>query len=84
MSAGWSGGSTRAWRKVRQHVLERDRWRCQLKLDGCTTRATHVHHVHGKLAGDDPAGLVASCESCNLKLGDPTRADPEPRRATRW
>lgn len=84
MSAGWSGGSTWGWRKVRARVLERDGYRCQLRLDGCTVRATHVHHLHGKGSGDDPAGLVSSCEHCNLKIGDPTRADPTPKRATVW
>jgi 5-methylcytosine-specific restriction endonuclease McrA len=84
MSRGWSGGSTRKWRRTRQQVLERDGYRCQLKLDGCTTRATHVHHVYGKGGGDDPAGLLSSCEHCNLKVGDPTRTDPTPKRPTKW
>jgi hypothetical protein len=50
--------------------------------------ATHVHHTHGRgVTGDDPAYLVASCRSCNLTIGDPTRpdvADPAPRPHTQW
>lgn len=86
MSRAWAKGSTRAWRRTRGQVLQRDSWECRLKLDGCTTRATHVHHVHGRdVTGDDPAHLVASCEHCNLSVGDPTRQpDPAPRPRTRW
>ncbi|HEV8653324.1 MAG TPA: HNH endonuclease signature motif containing protein [Actinomycetes bacterium] len=78
MSRGWKGGSTRAWRRVRRQVLERDGYRCQLKLDVCTTRATTAHHVKGKAMGDDPRFLVAACQPCNLKVGDPTKHDPAP------
>jgi 5-methylcytosine-specific restriction endonuclease McrA len=78
MGKGWEGGSTRAWRRVRHHVLERDGHRCQLKLNGCSIVATTAHHTKGKAMGDDPAHLVAACASCNLKVGDPTRHDPDP------
>jgi hypothetical protein len=84
-SQWWKGGSTRAWRKVRLAVLNRDQWRCQLQIPGiCTTRATHVHHVRGKQHGDDPAYLLSSCQACNLHIGDPERmeADPDPRPST--
>ena len=83
-SKGWDGGSTRAWRRKRKRVLERDSYRCQLKLEGCTGRATHVHHVKGKAMGDDERWLLAACASCNLKTGDPTKHDPEPRQWVGW
>lgn len=45
----------------------------------------HAHHVLGRgVTGDDPAQMVASCESCNLAAGDPTSGDPAPRPMTRW
>lgn len=88
MSSTWAQGSTRAWRTVRALVLQRDGRTCRLQLEGCTRVATHVHHTHGRtVTGDDPAYLVASCRSCNLKVGDPTRpavADPAPRMHTQW
>lgn len=85
MSQRWAGGSTRAWRKVRAVVLARDAHRCQLRLPGCTTRATHVHHtVAREVAGDNPAHLVASCPSCNGKVGDPGRHDPAPQPGAWW
>jgi 5-methylcytosine-specific restriction endonuclease McrA len=67
-------------------VLQRDGWLCQLKLEGCTTKANQVHHTVGRaVTGDDPAHLVASCQSCNSKVGDPTKAaDPRPIARTRW
>lgn len=84
MSGAWDKGSTRAWRKIRRQVLERDRYRCRVQLDGCTTRAGHVHHVKGKAMGDDPAYLVAACSSCNGKVGDPRRSDPDPNPWPGW
>ncbi|MEV6348565.1 hypothetical protein [Actinoplanes sp. NPDC051851] len=86
MSQSWKGGSTRAWRRTRALVLLRDDYLCQLQLDGCTTVATHAHHTAGRsVTGDDPAYLVAACEHCNLKLGDPTKlADPPNQAVTRW
>jgi 5-methylcytosine-specific restriction endonuclease McrA len=86
VSRGWAGGSTWAWRKIRAAVLIRDHRRCQLRLPGCTTLATEVHHTLGKTMGDDVAHLVAACRPCNLKAGDPRRAarDPRPRPRTQW
>lgn len=86
MSKAWAKGSTPRWRKIREQVLIRDHYLCRLKLDGCTTRATQVHHIHGKARGDDPAGLVSACEPCNLQVGDPTRsvADPPPKTHSKW
>jgi 5-methylcytosine-specific restriction endonuclease McrA len=84
MSKAWARGSDRAWRRTRAGVLARDGYVCQLKLDGCTGRATHVHHTVSRLAGgDDPLLLVASCAHCNLKTGEP-RGNPKPIARTRW
>lgn len=85
MSRAWQSGSTREWRRIRAWVLTRDERRCQLKLEGCTTIATQVHHTVGReVTGDNPDYLVASCLSCNNKVGDPRRHDPAPRPSTRW
>jgi 5-methylcytosine-specific restriction endonuclease McrA len=79
VSKSWAEGSTATWRKVRKVVLVRDGYLCQLRLDGCTTAATNVHHTLGKRMGDDPAVLVAACANCNQKVGDPMAADPQPK-----
>jgi 5-methylcytosine-specific restriction endonuclease McrA len=93
MSGAWEGGSTRKWRKIRLEVLQRDRYRCQLRIAGiCRTRADCVHHLFGKAAGDAKRGLVAACTPCNLHIGDPGRApsggkaiiDPPPSPRTAW
>lgn len=86
--SNWTKGSTRAWRRTRARVLARDGYRCQLQLDCCTGQATQVHHTVGRaVSGDDERYLVAACQPCNLRIGDPTKTktrEPEPRRVTKW
>ncbi|HTY35372.1 hypothetical protein [Mycobacterium sp.] len=80
----WTGGSTRAWRKLRTQILRRDGHRCRLQLPGCTTIADCVHHLDGKTRGDNPDRLIASCTRCNLQVGEPTHHDPAPQPRTEW
>lgn len=85
MSGAWGKGSTWAWRKLRKQILERDQYRCQLRIEGiCKTRADCVHHLDGKAMGDDPDRLVASCTPCNLRLGNPAGRDPRITPRTQW
>lgn len=66
------GVNTSAWRKVRASVLTRDGHRCRLRLTGCTTQATHVHHIFGRLTTeDDPRYLISACPPCNIRTGNP-------------
>jgi 5-methylcytosine-specific restriction endonuclease McrA len=90
----WQGGSTRAWRRLRRQVLERDGYRCQIRLppwgpgtdQRCAITADCVHHTRGRATtGDDPTYLQAACTPCNLRIGDPTRhTEPEPQPMTKW
>lgn len=87
MSKGWTGGSTRAWRRVRALALARDNYRCRLRLDGCTTIATTVHHLvpwTGRPEDVPVDQLAGACAHCNGVTGDPGRHDPDPRPRTRW
>lgn len=83
-SQRWPAGSSSKWRRIRTAVLIRDHHQCQLRLDGCTGRATQVHHTAPREThGDDPRRLLAACAPCNTRIGDPTRTDPEPN-PSRW
>jgi 5-methylcytosine-specific restriction endonuclease McrA len=75
MASAWTNGSTRQWRRIRAAVLARDNHICQVRIRGvCTGVATCVHHTLGRaVTGDDPRFLVASCRSCNLRIGEPGR-----------
>ncbi len=92
MSAGWTGGSTTAWRRLRAQVLQANRLsnagRCTVRVGAlcprhhrrcegiCTGVATQAHHTRGKRHGDDPRYIVASCAACNGHVGDPATYTP--------
>jgi 5-methylcytosine-specific restriction endonuclease McrA len=69
-----AAGSSRAWRAVRLAVLERDGYVCHW----CGRPADTVDHLLARArgGGDDPANLVAACQTCNLRrgAGGPPRA----------
>lgn len=52
---------------VRQAVLERDHYLCQLALPGCKGAATTVHHKvrHRDGGAFTEANLEAACQHCN-------------------
>ncbi|WP_038516710.1 HNH endonuclease [Amycolatopsis japonica] len=66
----WQGSARRErlprnWEtEIRPKVLERDRYVCQIKGQGCTRHATDVDHV---TPGDDHslANLRAVCSTCH-------------------
>jgi 5-methylcytosine-specific restriction endonuclease McrA len=77
---------TRRWhlsRRVRQAVLERDGYRCQIGAPGCLERATQVDHIVPRSHGGamwDPDNLRAACERCNqgrrVRWASPSAAGP--------
>lgn len=83
-------GSTRLEQRIRLQVLNRDRWVCQLcrlpidpSIQHPHPMSAQVHHLVSA-PGYDPRYLVAAHRACNIEAGEPERADPEPRSATRW
>lgn len=60
---------SKAWRTVRARVLKRDGYVCQLRLIGCTDRATTADHIIERRddGSDDPANLRGVCASCHNK-----------------
>jgi 5-methylcytosine-specific restriction enzyme A len=63
------------WRKVRQHVLERDERKCQLRLPGCRGRATEVDHIVDVAVGGalyDPDNCRAVC-ACHRRRSNTKR-----------
>lgn len=74
-------GGTRLWRRIRQQVLDRDRYECQARLSGCTFTATEVHHIvsiaaAGLLRSEaaDADACQAICKACHDKLSAKQRA----------
>jgi HNH endonuclease len=62
-------GSTRAWRRLRDQVLARDRYRCR----ECGAPARDVHHVLPRSAGgrDEAANLRSLCRRCHAARHSP-------------
>lgn len=58
------------WRRIRQEILQRDNYRCQIKGPGCRGDATEVDHITPISLGGpwyDHENLRASCKRCNLE-----------------
>lgn len=59
---------SQAWQAVRRRCLERDGFRCQIRLEGCSGRASAADHVVELEDGGAPfdlGNLQAACRSCN-------------------
>lgn len=71
MSALGKHGSTARWRRLRELVLTRDGWRCQLNGPRCQGEAHTVDHLVARKHGgtDDLDNLVAACAPCNYAKG---------------
>lgn len=74
--SSWGQGGSRNWRRTRQQVLDRDRYECQLRYEGCTFTAMEVHHrvsvaasgLGRRDAGGDACDCIAVCQSCHRKI----------------
>lgn len=57
----------KAWRKA---VLDRDKWQCQIRYQGCTGRATIADHILATKFGGAEHSLAngqAACRPCSDK-----------------
>lgn len=65
--------SSKAWRLIRNRILNRDLWRCQGVIeDGVTKQkrkcgrfADEVDHINGDAMNNDDVNLQALCASCH-------------------
>lgn len=83
----WDRGSPRGWRQRRSEVLQRDGYRCRIQDEGCTGKATQVHHTIGaSVTGivTDSALLLSACASCNRQAGQPNSTNLEYKAMTVW
>lgn len=84
-------GSTRAWRRLRAFVLERDGWRCKVPLDDgllCGQPANTVGHLD-RLCDGGPLlapshRLRAECAKHNYSDGAQVTNERRRGRAPRW
>ncbi|MFI5561515.1 HNH endonuclease [Amycolatopsis japonica] len=73
---------------VRKAVLQRDNYRCQLRLDDdkCEVRANQVDHIVPEARGGSDAltNLQAACAFCNNSKNAGQRFDPQPVIRRQW
>ena len=66
-----AGRAGRPWLRLRRAVLADANHICQLRLDGCTVRATAVDHIVARSKAPELAetrsNLIAACGPCNRK-----------------
>lgn len=54
------------WRDLRDKVLYRDGYQCQLQLRGCTRAATQVHHItYAHVTREKMSELTSVCTNCH-------------------
>jgi len=60
------------WRNLREVVLLRDNYQCQLRGPRCKGSATSADHIlpRSKGGSDSLRNLVAACDTCNKSKGD--------------
>lgn len=76
-------GSTRRWRRIRDYVLQRDGYACQVLLDEAGDVVEAPRPETPPAGPDDPAWLRATCPNHNLTRGKATTDAPAQRRPTR-
>lgn len=84
------------YRRNRPIAMRRDKWRCQLRYQGCTGTASQCDHIIRPEDGgsNDLANLRAVCKTCHGKRtaeqgnearkGKPKNADPAPTSRIIW
>lgn len=89
---------TAAWKRARLECLRRARWRCELRLEGCTGAAAEADHEYGLENDPQHRHLKAACRTCHRKKtaqqgnaakaarngGGKAPADPPPTSRIIW
>lgn len=57
--------TTRAWRRLRETILERDKFTCQ--SCGIISMTLEVDHINTDATNNDPINLQTLCKPCHLK-----------------
>lgn len=67
MNTSWSGSRRSFPTGVRQQIMERDGWRCQINGPTCNGKATQADHriPHAEGGSDDIANGQAVCAACH-------------------
>ena len=62
------------WKRISRQVLQRDRYTCQYRITGCTSRATEAHHLtYARVGRESLEDLIAVCHHCHEVITDESR-----------
>ncbi len=71
------------WKRIRQEILERDGYVCQIRGQRCTVTAEHVDHIVPVYLGGpwyDHGNLRAACARCNTSRSYKARTNAKASR----
>jgi RecQ family ATP-dependent DNA helicase len=83
---GLTGAIEGDWRKIRESILRRDKFKCVECGDPCDRDEADIHHLLPRSVGgsDEPSNLITLCDGCHA-AHHPKLAAGLARRATeRW
>ncbi len=74
------------WRRTRESVLRRDKFRCVECGKPCTRAEADIHHLMPRSAGgsDEPSNLVTLCDGCHAAHHPKLSAGLARRAIERW
>jgi ATP-dependent DNA helicase RecQ len=87
---GLTGAIEGDWRKIRESILRRDKFKCVECGDPCDRDEADIHHLLPRSAGgsDEPSNLITLCDGCHAahhpKAGVGCRAERWAVRLARW
>jgi len=66
-NTSWSGQRRSFPSAVRKQIMDRDKWRCQIKGPACLGKATQADHrlAHAEGGTDDLSNGQAVCKPCH-------------------
>ena len=80
------GAAEGDWRKIRESILRRDKFKCVECGEPCNRGEADIHHLLPRSAGgsDEPSNLITLCDGCHAARHPKLAAGLARRAIERW